>query len=75
MPAVVGEEDSDRGTIVAAYVVLNSGMSPSDELKKELQDWVKAKIAPFKYPRKIEFMDALPKTTTGKLQRFRLKNS
>ena len=72
--AVVGEGDSDRGTIVAAYIVLNAEITASDELKKELQDWVKAKIAPFKYPRKIEFIDALPKTTTGKLQRFRLKN-
>ena len=72
--AVVGEEDSDRGTIVAAYIVLNSGSEPSPELVKELQDHVKAKIAPFKYPRKVEFVSALPKTTTGKLQRFRLKS-
>jgi 2-aminobenzoate-CoA ligase len=72
--AVVGEEDSERGVLVVAYVVLNAGVIGDDVLVKEMQDWVKAKIAPFKYPRRINFVDSLPKTTTGKLQRFRLKN-
>ncbi len=72
--AVVGVPDADRGMLVAAYVVLNSQFSPSDDLRGELQDHVKATIAPYKYPRVLEFVDALPKTATGKLQRFRLKS-
>jgi 2-aminobenzoate-CoA ligase len=72
--AVVGESDEERGMLVVAYLVLNKEYQASPELIKELQDFVKAKIAPFKYPRKINFVDMLPKTTTGKLQRFRLKN-
>lgn len=72
--AVVGVPDADRGMLVAAYVVLSPGFSPSDHLRGELQDHVKATIAPYKYPRVLEFVDALPKTATGKLQRFRLKS-
>ncbi|MSW14659.1 MAG: 2-aminobenzoate-CoA ligase, partial [Actinobacteria bacterium] len=72
--AVVGEEDPERGILVVAYVVLNSGVTGDEALVKDMQDWVKAKIAPFKYPRRINFVESLPKTTTGKLQRFRLKN-
>ena len=72
--AVVGEADDERGMLVVAYVVLNREYAGSPELIKEMQDHVKAKIAPFKYPRKISFVDTLPKTTTGKLQRFRLKS-
>ena len=71
--AVVGEPDEERGMLVVAYVVVSGGVAESPELIKELQDHVKQKIAPFKYPRKIVFVKALPKTTTGKLQRFRLK--
>ena len=72
--AVVGQPDGDRGTIVASFVVLKEGFDGSDLLVKEIQDHVKKKISPYKYPRKVEFVPALPKTTTGKLQRFRLKN-
>lgn len=71
--AVVGTPDPDRGMLVTAYVVLTPDFSPSDDLRGELQDHVKATIAPYKYPRVLEFVDALPKTATGKLQRFRLK--
>ena len=72
--AVVGEADDERGMLVVAYVVLSKEYAASPELIKEMQDHVKAKIAPYKYPRKINFVDTLPKTTTGKLQRFRLKS-
>ncbi|HVR98567.1 MAG TPA: AMP-binding protein [Thermoanaerobaculia bacterium] len=70
---VVGVPDEERGQIVKAYVVLRSGFEPGPERVKELQDFVKAEIAPYKYPRSIEFVDALPRTLTGKLQRFRLR--
>ena len=72
--AVVGMPDPDRGMLVTAYVVLHPQFSPSDDLRGELQDHVKATIAPYKYPRVLEFAEALPKTATGKLQRFRLKS-
>ena len=72
--AVIGAADAERGMVVSAYVVLRAEFSPSDELRKELQDHVKKKIAPYKYPRVLNFVESLPKTTTGKLQRFRLKN-
>ena len=71
--AVVGEPDEDRGHIVKAYVVLRPGNSGDDRLIKELQDFVKARIAPYKYPRAIEFAETLPRTSTGKLQRYRLR--
>jgi 2-aminobenzoate-CoA ligase len=70
---VVGAPDDGRGTVVKAYVVLRSGHSPGPELTKALQDHVKAEIAPYKYPRLIEFVEALPRTQTGKLQRFELR--
>lgn len=70
---VVGAPDDGRGAVVKAYVVLRSGVAPSDELTKALQDHVKAEIAPYKYPRLIEYVDALPRTQTGKLQRFQLR--
>jgi 2-aminobenzoate-CoA ligase len=70
---VVGAPDSERGQIVKAFVVLKPGFPPGSELTKELQDFVKAEIAPYKYPRSVVFTDALPRTDTGKLQRFRLR--
>ncbi|MEC9312870.1 MAG: 2-aminobenzoate-CoA ligase, partial [Pseudomonadota bacterium] len=71
--AVVGAPDEARGQIVEAHVVLTAGHMPSDALVKLLQDYVKASIAPYKYPRSVVFTKALPKTETGKIQRFRLK--
>ncbi len=71
--AVVGKPDEERGNIVKAFVVLAPGQSASDALVRTLQDHVKASIAPYKYPREIEFVKALPKTQTGKIQRFKLR--
>src|SRR6266540_1979011 len=70
---VVGVPDEDRGQVVKAYVVLKAGYAKSDALAKNLQDHVKGAIAPYKYPRRVEFVDALPRTETGKLQRFKLR--
>lgn len=72
--AVVGSPDADRGEIVCAYVVLNSGFEAGDTLIKELQDFVKASTAPYKYPRKIVFTAELPKTVTGKIRRRDLRD-
>ena len=72
--AVIGAEDEARGQIVEAHVVLTAGTDPSDLMVKLLQDHVKATIAPYKYPRRIIFVTALPKTSTGKIQRFRLRD-
>jgi 2-aminobenzoate-CoA ligase len=71
--AVVGVADAERGHIVQANVVLVDGVAPDDATRKRLQDHVKAMIAPYKYPRSVVFLDALPKTQTGKIQRFRLR--
>ena len=71
--AVVGVPDSERGQIAKAFVVLKPDVSASDQLVAVLQDHVKTTIAPYKYPRAVAWVDALPKTATGKLQRFRLK--
>ncbi len=71
--AVIGVPDEERGQIVQAHVVLRSGVADDGETAKRLQDHVKATIAPYKYPRSIKFTDALPKTQTGKIQRFRLR--
>jgi 2-aminobenzoate-CoA ligase len=70
---VIGIADVNRGQIVKGVVVLRESYAASPELVKELQDFVKGRIAPYKYPRAIEFVTALPRTTTGKLQRFRLR--
>jgi 2-aminobenzoate-CoA ligase len=72
--AVVGVPHEARGTIVKAYVVLREGTG-DDALVAELQDFVKARIAPYKYPRAIEFVAELPRTQTGKLQRFKLRTN
>ena len=71
--AVIGAPDADRGSIVQAHVVLAPGHAPTDATVKALQDHVKATIAPYKYPRSVVFLDELPKTQTGKIQRFRLR--
>jgi 2-aminobenzoate-CoA ligase len=70
---VVGEPDAQRGQIVSAYVVLRNGVAGSSATATELQEFVKQQIAPYKYPRAITFLPALPRTATGKLQRFRLR--
>jgi 2-aminobenzoate-CoA ligase len=71
--AVVGAPDPARGQIVQAHVVLRQGVDADGACIKRLQDHVKAKIAPYKYPRSVQFCAALPKTETGKIQRFKLK--
>ncbi|HNQ58176.1 MAG: 2-aminobenzoate-CoA ligase [Rhodocyclaceae bacterium] len=70
---VVGVPDDERGQIVKAVVVLREGHAPGEAMAKALQDFVKQAIAPYKYPRAVEFADALPRTETGKLQRFKLR--
>jgi 2-aminobenzoate-CoA ligase len=70
---VVGAPDEERGEVVKAYVVLRPGHVGDDAMARTLQDYVKQTIAPYKYPRRIEFRAALPRTETGKLQRFRLR--
>lgn len=70
---VVGAPDEERGQIVKAYVVLKNGVAETPELVRALQEHVKAEIAPYKYPRAIEFLPTLPRTETGKLQRFALR--
>ncbi|MEP7344876.1 MAG: AMP-binding protein [Gemmatimonadaceae bacterium] len=72
---VVGVPDPQRGQIVRAYVVLRTGVDADDATVKLLQDWVKSQLAPYKYPRSIKFLPTLPRTATGKLQRFRLRES
>jgi 2-aminobenzoate-CoA ligase len=71
--AVIGAPDSARGQIVKAFVVLREPSAACDALIRELQDFVKAQIAPYKYPRAVEFVASLPRTGTGKVQRFRLR--
>ena len=69
--AVVASPDEERGHVVKAFVVLSEGVDGDAELVEELQAHVKARIAPYKYPRRVEFLDALPRTPTGKVQRSR----
>ena len=71
--AVVASPDELRGEVVKAFIVLKPGYQPSQELAKELQEHVKKVTAPFKYPRKIDFVDSLPKTISGKIRRGELK--
>ena len=71
---VVGIPDEVRGQLIKAFVVLKRGYTPSHSLAIELQTFVKSSIAPYKYPRQIEFVATLPRTETGKLQRFRLRD-
>ena len=73
--AVVGLPDEERGQVVSAFIVLREGFSGSGDLAKQLQDFVKREIAPYKYPRRVEFVTELPRTATGKLQRYRLRES
>jgi 2-aminobenzoate-CoA ligase len=72
---VIGAPDAERGQIVHAFIVLKADHSGNADLVKELQNFVKDSIAPFKYPRQITFLQALPRTETGKLQRFKLRQS
>ncbi|MCW9034436.1 MAG: AMP-binding protein [Alphaproteobacteria bacterium] len=71
--AVVGKPDEMRGEIVMAFITLAPGYEPSKELEKEIQDFVKNLTAPYKYPRRIEFREALPKTISGKIRRVELR--
>ena len=72
--AVVGVPCPERGQKVKAFIVAATGTEPGDALSSELKSFVKANIAPYKYPREIEFVDMLPKTATGKLRRVELRN-
>lgn len=71
--AVVGLADENRGMLVCAYIVLKNKEKACEEFTRTIQDWFKQVAAPYKYPREIRYMDALPKTETGKIQRFKLK--
>jgi 2-aminobenzoate-CoA ligase len=70
---VIGAPDETRGQVVKAFIVLNPGYTGDDNLVAQLQDFVKNSVAPYKYPRLIAFVDALPRTETGKLKRFALR--
>lgn len=72
--AVVGSPDNTRGAVVKAFVVLASGRVPSEALAQELQNHVKKITAPYKYPREVEFVEALPKTVSGKIRRVELRD-
>jgi 2-aminobenzoate-CoA ligase len=71
--AVIGVADIERGMVVKAFVVLRSNFAASPETEQAIKDFVKANLAPYKYPRRVEFLAALPRTETGKLQRHRLR--
>jgi len=70
---VIGKPDKIRGSIVKAFVILAAEYKPSLELEKDIQDFVKAHTAPYKYPRSIEFRESLPKTVSGKIRRVELR--
>jgi 2-aminobenzoate-CoA ligase len=71
---VIGVPDAERGQIVKAYIVLRPGVQAGPELAKAIQDFVKQNVAPYKYPRAVAFIDSLPRTQTGKVQRFKLRD-
>ena len=71
--AVVGRPDPERGNVVCAFIVLRDGVQADDAKRKEIQDFVKGQIAPFKYPRDIRFVSDLPRNTSGKIQHFKLR--
>jgi acetyl-CoA synthetase len=71
--AVIGKPDATRGAIVKAFIVLQPGEKPSKQLEEDIQRHVRARLAPYEYPKEIEFIDALPMTTTGKVQRKELR--
>jgi 2-aminobenzoate-CoA ligase len=71
---VIGRPDEERGQVVEAHVVLKPAFEASADLALQLQEFVKEQIAPYKYPRSVKFQAALPRTETGKLQRFKLRN-
>jgi acetyl-CoA synthetase len=71
--AVIGKPDATRGAIVKAFVVLQPGYFPAASLVEDIQSHVRGRLAPYEYPREIEFVDALPMTTTGKVQRKELR--
>ena len=73
--AVVASPDDLHGMVPKAFIVLHGTYPPTEELKKELQEFVRGEIAPYKYPRKIEFVKELPKTSTGKIRRTELRRS
>ena len=71
--AVIGRPDEERGQVVEAHVVVRAGHAPGEALAAELQEFAKTQIAPYKYPRRVVFRESLPRTETGKLQRFKLR--
>jgi 2-aminobenzoate-CoA ligase len=71
--AVIGRPDPERGSVVCAFIVLRHGVPGDDAKRREIQDFVKQTIAPFKYPREVRFVDELPRNPSGKLQHFRLR--
>jgi acetyl-CoA synthetase len=70
---VTGVPDDVRGQLVKATIVLKAGHTASEELKKDIQNFVKRETAPYKYPRVVEFVDALPKTISGKIRRVEIR--
>ena len=69
------DPDEMRGEVVKAFIILNDGYVGSDNLVKELQEFAKSATAPYKHPRRVAFVDALPKTVTGKIQRRKLRDA